>query len=131
MSDAVVEDQPPRASLDLRVDGAVQMGSVLVSTQSSHALQIASSTLPAGATVEVINGPADFSGALDPATSVARVLTASDFTSGMASVTISTPSSGFWRVQVKSSSGAIIAGTNPVWVLHSAPPGGVPAARRV
>lgn len=120
-----------QASLDLRVDDAVPMGSVLVSTESSHVLQIASSTLPAGATVEVIQGPADFSGALDPQTSVARVLTAADFSSGMASVALSTLTSGFWRVQVKSSAGAIIAGTNPVWILRSAPPGGIPAARRV
>lgn len=120
----------PSASLDLVLDDAVRLGSVLVSTASTHRLGIASSALPAGATLEVVRGPADLSGAVDPGTSVAAALTAGDLASGVASVTVSTTVSRFFRVQVRDSAGVLIASSNPVWVLRTSPSGGVPPSRR-
>jgi len=42
---------------------------------------------------------------------------------------IDTSKSRFVRAQVLSSSGTVIGLSNPVWLLRSTPPGGIPAPR--
>jgi hypothetical protein len=42
---------------------------------------------------------------------------------------VDTTAGSFLRTQVIASTGAIIATSNPVWLLQSPPPGGIPAAR--
>lgn len=72
--------------LDLSVEGN-PMGSVSIRPDlSTREVWIAAVDLPAGSTVEVVRGPVDYSGALDPGTVVVRQLSAGDFTSGSASV---------------------------------------------
>jgi len=121
----------PAGWIDLLLDGGVPMGSVVVDGGSTHRLSISAAPLPSGARVEVVRGSVDYSGAIDPATVVDRVLTAASFKAGVCSISISTPSSSFWRVQVKDGVGNVIAVSNPLWILHRPPTSGIPAPRRV
>ena len=45
-------------------------------------------------------------------------------------MTVDTSSNCFVRVQIRSAGGAIVAFSNPIWLLRSTPPGGIPALRR-
>ena len=80
-------------------------------------------------TVQLVRGPVDFTGQ-DPGTTVLKSWTSSAFPGGAGTVTASvrTSSSCFLRVQVLVN-GALTASGNPTWLLRSAPPGGIPAAR--
>ena len=55
--------------------------------------------------------------------------TTSQLASGQITRAVSTAQDSFLRTQVVSSTGAIIATSNPVWLLRKPPPNGVPAAR--
>jgi hypothetical protein len=116
--------------LDLLVDDVVPMGAVSVSTRTSRQLTIQATNLPAKASVQLVTGPVDFAGAQDPGTVVTRTFAASAFSAGTTSVSVPTTSSTFVRITVRSSSGAIIGASNPIWLLREQPPGGIPAARR-
>jgi len=120
----------PDGWIDLLVDGGAAMGSVLVSGLAKHHLTILTGQLPAGAVIEVIRGPVDYSGAVDPASVVGRILPEASFAAGTCTISIATPCSMYWRVQVRDATGNIVGISNPVWILHDTPPGGVPAARR-
>ena len=119
----------PNAELDLLVDGSVPMGAVSVSSKASRNLAVWAKNLPAGSAVQVVGGLVDYSGASDPSTWVKSTLTPSAFSGNIASMSVTTTSSRFFRVQVLSSTGAVIGASNPVWLLRSTPPGGVPPAR--
>lgn len=121
----------PGGELDLLVDGVVPMGAVSVSQKSSRALSIWAKNLPAGSAVQVIGGPVDYAGYPDPGTWVKTTLSPSAFGSNVASMSVNTSTSRFFRVQVLDSSGNVVGTSNPVWLLRSAPPGGIPPARRV
>jgi hypothetical protein len=120
----------PGGELDMLVDGTVKMGAVSVSTKTSRQLAIHAANVPAGATVQLITGPVDYAGQADPGTTVLRSFAASAFAGGVVSVSVSTSSSRFYRVQVRSSTSEIIGTGNPVWLLRQAPPSGIPASRR-
>ena len=120
----------PNGQLDIRVDDLVPMGGVSVSSKTTRSIAIWATNLPVGSVVELVAGPVDYKGAVDPGTSVLRSLLPSAFSGGMARVSVDTTSSKFFRAQVRRSSGEIIGTSNPVWLLRSAPPGGVPLARR-
>lgn len=120
----------PGAELDLLVDGAVPMGAVSVSSLSSRSLALWAKNLPIGSAVQVIGGLVDYAGATDPATWVKSTLTPSSFSGNIASMSVTTSTSRFFRAQVLDSTGAIIGASNPVWLLRSEPPAGIPPARR-
>ncbi|MGN6301258.1 MAG: hypothetical protein ACTHN8_09245 [Angustibacter sp.] len=117
------------AELDLLVDGTVPMGSVSVATQASRQLAIWAAGLPAGSSVRVVSGPVDYSGAVDPGTTTVRTLAPSAFTGNVATISVDTTTSRFYRVTVVTSTGAVAAASNPVWLLRTSPPGGIPPAR--
>jgi hypothetical protein len=48
---------------------------------------------------------------------------------GSVTVTANNSASAFYRTQVVNSAGVVVAASNPVWLLRSAPPGGIPAPR--
>jgi hypothetical protein len=129
----------PGGALDLRVDDTAAMGSVWVGGTTSPGGRSATRRLsvyagalpPSGSVVQVVAGPVDVTGAVDPGTQVLLQLPASDFGTGVVDVPIVAPQSCFYRVQVTSSDGTLIGSSNPVWLLDSEPSGGVPAARRV
>jgi hypothetical protein len=120
----------PGGQLDLLVDGTVPMGAVSVSTKASRSLAIWAAALPAGSSVQVVAGPVDYAGQVDPGTAVVRTLAPSAFVGGVATISVDTSASRFFRVQVLGSDGRILGTGNPVWLLRTPPPNGIPAARR-
>src|SRR3954454_5739792 len=118
-------------TLDLLVDGTCPMGSASVSAVGSRNLQVLATGLPADATLQVLRGGVDFAGRADPRpnTSVVASYPASALTGGSVVTKIDTRKSCFVRTQVKDSTGAVIAFSNPVWLLRSLPATGIPTAR--
>jgi hypothetical protein len=121
----------PGLRLDTLVDDSVPMGKVSVSDAVSRTLAIQLDRLPSDATVELVGGPVDLAGQ-DPGTAVLQRWTAAAFPGGSGTVTaaVDTSSSCFVRVQVRRN-GAPTASGNPTWLLRTAPPEGIPAARAV
>jgi hypothetical protein len=120
-----------RGSLDLLVDGSVPMGAVSVSSVTSRQLAATATGLPSGAVLQVLQGAVDYAGqnALTDDVKLIGSYTASQLASGKVTRAVSTAQDSFLRTQVISSTGAIIATSNPVWLLRKAPPKGIPAAR--
>jgi hypothetical protein len=120
-----------RGSLDLLVDGSVRMGSVSVSTLTSRQLTATATGLPTGAVLQVLQGAVDYAGQNAPTDDVKLIgsYTASQLASGQITRAVSTTQDSFLRTQLISSTGAIIATSNPVWLLRKPPPNGIPAAR--
>ena len=112
------------------VDGTVPMGGVSVGGAGTRQLAIAATALPAGSSVQVVSGPVDYAGAVDPGTSVVGTLSASAFAGGPVTVPVSATGSRFYRAQVVSSAGALLGSGNPVWLLREQPPVPVPPGRR-
>jgi hypothetical protein len=121
----------PGLGIDTLVGGVVPMGGAAVSSRTSQTVTLALTNLPAGATVEVVRGPVDFTGQ-DPATTTVASIPASSFGAngtGNATVQVSTTSQCFIRPQVRQN-GTLTASGNPTWLLRQEPPGGIPSARR-
>jgi hypothetical protein len=120
-----------QGTLDLLVDSRVPMGGVSVSQVSSRNLAAAATGLPTGSALQVIQGAVDYAGQGQPSpkTAVIGSYTSSQLSSGQVSQKVDTTQSSFLRTQVVSSAGAVIASSNPVWLLRAPPPNGIPAAR--
>ncbi len=120
-----------RGSLDLLVDGSVPMGSVSVSSVNSRQLALSATGVPAGGAVQVVQGTVDYAGTNDvrAGTSVVASFAAATLSGGQASLTLDTSAARFVRTQVVDATGAVVALSNPVWLLRSAPPKGIPAPR--
>jgi hypothetical protein len=119
----------PGGQLDVLVDGEVPMGGISVSTKTSRSIRVWANALPAGSTVQLVAGPVDYAGQADPGSVVLRTIPASTFVAGLATVSVDTSTSRFYRVQARASDGSIIGTGNPVWLLRSSPPGGIPGPR--
>lgn len=119
----------PLGELDMMADDSVPMGAVDVGSATSHSLSVYVKNLPPGGRVEILSGPVDYANKVDPGTTVVSKLTASSFTGGIATATVSTTSSRFVRATVRSADSTIVGAGNPIWLLRSQPPGGVPALR--
>lgn len=120
----------PGGEVDLLVDGEVRMGQVSVSTKRTRQLVVDARNLPSGSTVQLVRGTADYSGAIDPGTAVTRTYPASSFAAGPVTISVDTSLSRFFRIQVVTSDGTIVGSSNPVWLLRTQPPRGIPEARR-
>jgi len=121
-----------RGSLDLLVDGTVPMGSVSVSKVVSRKLVASATAIPAQGRLQILQGAVDYAGAASLAanTRVIGSYTAAELAGGSVAQRIDTTKDSFVRTQVLDSSGTLAALSNPVWLLRSAPPGGIPAPRR-
>jgi hypothetical protein len=121
-----------RGSLDLLVDGSVPMGSVSVSKVPSRQLVASATAIPAGGTLQVLQGAVDYAGAaaLSDNTTVIGSYPASQLTGGSVTQRIDTGTGSFVRTQVLDSAGALVGLSNPVWLLRAAPPTGIPAPRQ-
>jgi hypothetical protein len=117
--------------LDLLVDGVCPMGSVSVSDLATRQLDVVAPGLPAGGTLRIVQGPVDLAGpgVPEPGTTTTSMPT-SDVIDGSVSFQLDTSASTFARVEVADSTGTIVAGSNPVWMLRAEPPTGIPDARR-
>jgi hypothetical protein len=120
-----------RGSMDLLVDGSAPMGSVSVSSLTSRRLTAYATDLPANGKLQVIQGDVDYAGHADafPKRRVIGHYAPSDFASGAVTQTIDTSKASFVRTQVLNANGKVVALSNPVWLLRSAPPGGIPTRR--
>ena len=87
--------------------------------------------LPSGSVVQVVGGPVDRSGAVDPGTQIVSALPAANFAGGPVDVPVDARASCFYRVQVTASDGTFLGSSNPVWLLEGEPDDGVPTSRRV
>jgi hypothetical protein len=120
-----------RGTLDLLVDGSVPMGAASVSSVTSRKLAATATGLPSGAVLQVLQGAVDYAGQNAPTDDVQLIgtYTPAQLASGQITQAVSTTQDSFLRAQVISSTGAIIATSNPVWLLRKPPPSGIPAAR--
>ncbi len=120
-----------RGSLDLLVDGSVPMGAVSVSSVTSRQLAASATGLPSGGFLQVLQGKVDYAGqnGLTADTVLIGSYTATQLAGGQVTQAVNTSADSFLRTQVVSSTGAIIATSNPVWLLRKPPPNGIPAAR--
>jgi hypothetical protein len=90
------------------------------------------SDVPVDGSVRLVRGPVDYAGvALPDPNTVSQSFPASDFVSGSITVSVDTTASTFVRTEVLDSTGRVVGGSNPVWLLRSEPPGGIPPARAV
>jgi hypothetical protein len=121
-----------RGSLDLLVDGVASMGSVSVSKASSRKLKATATKIPAHGSLQVLQGAVDYAGtsALAANTQVIAQYPAAKVAAGPIRLSVSNHDASFVRTQVLDSAGAVIALSNPVWLLRKAPPGGIPTARQ-
>jgi hypothetical protein len=121
-----------RGSLDLLVDGTVPMGSVSVSKVSSRNLVASATAIPAQGRLQILQGRVDYAGAADLSanTKVIGSYSAGQLAGGTVTQRIGTVKDSFVRTQVLDSTGAVIALSNPVWLLRAVPPGGIPAPRQ-
>lgn len=120
-----------RGSMDLLVDGTCPMGSVSVSSVKSRKLAATATQIPAGGSLQVLRGTVDYAGTAAPTPNAQVVATysAAQLATGSVTLPIDTSSSRFVRTQVRDASGTIVGASNPVWLLRSAPPGGIPRRR--
>jgi hypothetical protein len=121
-----------RGSLDLLVDGSVPMGAASVSSVASRSLKVIATGLSGGAKLQVLQGAVDYAGkgGLASNAQVIASYTTAQLAAGSVTLPVNTSNSSFIRTQVLSSAGAIIAASNPVWLLQAAPPGGIPLPRQ-
>lgn len=120
-----------RGSLDLMVDRSCPMGSVSVSKVTSRQLVASATSIPAGGSLQVLQGAVGYAGtaALAANTEVISTYTAAELAGGSVTQSVDTSKGSFVRTQVLNSSKAVVSVSNPVWLLQSAPPGGIPAPR--
>ncbi len=120
------------AALDLIIDGVAPMGSVSVRPElAMRTLQVTALGLPAGSSVEVVQGTVDYAGTRDPdpGSRVIATLPAAAFAVGVATLQIDTTASTFVRCAVISGTGKRVSFTNPVWLLHEPSRRPVPSER--
>ncbi len=122
-----------RGSMDLLVDGSCPMGSVSVSSVTSRQLVASATQIPAGGSLQVLQGAVDYAGTagLTADTQVIATYSAAELASGSVTMSIDTSADSFVRTQVFKSSGHPVGVSNPVWLLQNPPPGGIPAPRAV
>lgn len=120
-----------RGSLDLLVDGTCPMGSVSISTASARKLAITATSVPAGGSVQLLQGDVDYAGTggLAANTKLIASYPAHDLANGPVKTTVDNSRGSFIRTQVLDSGGTVVGLSNPAWLLRSAPPGGIPGPR--
>jgi hypothetical protein len=118
-------------AVDLEVDGSCPMGSVSVSQQGSRNVRVLATSVPVGGSVRVVQGPVDYAGTADPRalSRVVAEIPGSDLTGGAANLAVDTTAESYVRTEVLGPTGAVVALSNPAWLLRTEPPRGVPAPR--
>ncbi|GAA0734583.1 hypothetical protein Drose_28870 [Dactylosporangium roseum] len=105
-----------RGTLDLRIGGVSQLGTVRI-TRSPVTADVVATGLPRKAVAEIVTGLADEAGAV-PSTTISKGR----------SVTVRP--GHYARVQVRLATGEIVGASNPLWVLAKQPKRPVPAIRK-
>ena len=120
-----------RGGLDLLVDGACPMGSASISSLPMRQLTVIATELPTNGVLQVVQGAVDYAGtsAPTPNTSTIARFSAAELAGGSTTMPVECTLSSFVRTQVVDSTGALVAVSNPAWLLREMPPGGIPRAR--
>ncbi|HEV2370536.1 MAG TPA: hypothetical protein VGS19_00075 [Streptosporangiaceae bacterium] len=120
-----------QGSMDLVADGSATMGSVSVSPARSRKLTAFATHLPPSGSLQVVQGVVDYADHAN-ITADRKIIghyTTADLAPGAVTQTVDTSASSFVRTQILDATGQVVAMSNPIWLLRSAPPGGIPAAR--
>jgi len=122
-----------RGTLDMLVDGSCPMGSVSVSSVTSRQLVATATGIPSGGSLQVLQGTVDYAGTGSPTANTKVIESYSDAAlagaGGSVTLPVDTTESTFLRTQVLLGSGRIVGASNPVWLLQSPPPAGIPGPR--
>lgn len=117
--------------LDLLADGSCPMGSVSISALPARSLQLTATVLPTGGSLQLVRGAVDYAGTAhpQPTATVVASYSSADLAGDQATALVDTTASSFVRTQVLDRSGAVVALSNPVWLLREPPPRGIPPQR--
>jgi hypothetical protein len=120
-----------RGSLDLLVDGSAPMGSVSVSKRASRQLAATATGVPRNGVLQILQGLVDYAGTADLASNAEVIgsYTAAELALGQARQSVDNHAGSFVRAQVLDASGTVVGLSNPVWLLRTPPPGGIPGPR--
>ncbi|QLQ36023.2 hypothetical protein [Micromonospora robiginosa] len=120
-----------RGTLDLELGGRGAMGALPTVADDTVTVRLRATDLPAGATLEVVTGEVDLAGAADPTPAVRTgQVPWRQLRPGWHDLPVRVGGGAYVRTQVRDREGAIVAASNPLWLLRRPPPRGVPAARR-
>ena len=119
----------------LSVDNAL-MGSVLIDpTSVANLLTISATDIPIGGKVDIVRCDVDYSGAASTGSSrgvILRSVLPYEVTNGNYQLSVASGTSCVYYLKVYDGSGAVVAFTNPVWVLkQESPTHPVPNDRKV
>jgi hypothetical protein len=124
----------PGSALDLVADRCCPMGSATVSSLTQRRLTLCATAIPAGGAVRVLRGEVDYAGTADPSDNTQVIASYADTdlarSGGLARLCVDTSSECFALLTVTNATGATVAVSNPVWMLHDTPPDGIPAPRQ-
>ena len=110
------------------------MGSVSLSALTTRKLTVTATGIPAGGSLVVLQGAVDYAGNSGLASNAGKIArySAAHLASqgGSQTTTVDTTAESYIRTVVQDANGKTIAASNPVWLLHNAPPAGIPAPRQ-
>ncbi|WDQ01489.1 hypothetical protein PVK74_06780 [Micromonospora chalcea] len=120
-----------RGALDLELGGRSGMGALAVLAEDPVTVRLRATDLPAGATLEVVTGDVDRAGVADPtpAVRVGRVPWR-QLRAGWHDQPVRVGAGTYVRTQVRDREGEIVGASNPIWLLRTPPPAGIPPPRR-
>ncbi|WP_319460172.1 hypothetical protein [Micromonospora sp. RTP1Z1] len=120
-----------RGALDIELNGRTAMGAVAVTDAAELTVRLLATDLPAGASLEAVIGTVDLAGVRDltPANRTTRI-SIGQLRPGWYDLRVTPGDGTYVRTQVRSADGTILGASNPTWLLRSAPPHGIPLARR-
>jgi hypothetical protein len=121
-----------RGTVDITAWGRTVMGGVALTFGREVCLDLVATDLPADWTLEVITGLVDLAGTADlqPST-VSQLVPATDLRAGKYTVTVrsDTATGAYVRTQVRAADGAVVAVSNPLWLLRRLPHHPIPVRR--
>ncbi|MFI5837708.1 hypothetical protein ACIA5A_28920 [Micromonospora sp. NPDC051300] len=121
-----------RGVMDLELGGRSAMGAVATVADDTVPVRLRATDLPAGATLEVVTGDVDLAGAADPTPAVRTDRVPwRQMRPGWHDLPVRVGGGAYVRTQVRDREGAVVAASNPLWLLRRPPPRGVPPARRL
>ncbi|MDG4800718.1 hypothetical protein [Micromonospora sp. WMMD980] len=121
-----------RGVMDLELGGRGAMGAVATVADDTVPVRLRATDLPAGATLEVVTGDVDLAGAADPTPAVRTDrMPWRQMRPGWHDLPVRVGGGAYVRTQVRDREGAVVAASNPLWLLRRPPPRGVAPARRL
>ncbi|NEE04402.1 hypothetical protein G1H10_29955 [Phytoactinopolyspora halotolerans] len=120
-----------RGELDVLAWGKPAMGGVAVCDDASVPMEVTATDLPAGYHLDIIVGTVDYAGLADLSPSHAAVSVPAVSGASRNPLDVAVGDGAYVRPQIRDASGALVAVGNPVWLLRTVPPRGIPDDRRI